>query len=525
VTEPPDGQAGGGRRLPPELDPRRPATKRPPRTPRTPSAASQVSAEGDYRRWGPGWLRRWTRRRLISTVAGGMALLLVLILGGGWLTLSSILSGINRINPFCHSCHRPGGGAVGDLNILIVGSDSRAGLRKAEQTALHVGHDPGQRSDTMMLLHIPDGGGKAILVSLPRDSYVKIPAHRSHGERVPAQMNKLNAAYSLGGAKLTIETVEANTHVRIDHYIEINFNGFVKMVNALDGVNICSSVAINDPVRRDPSTGGYVGSGLVLNKGTTHLDGNTALEYVRAREFDPAQGDLGRIHRQQKFMAAMLNKAESTGMLLHLNRLYSFLKAVAGSLTTDEGLGTSQMLRLAKALHSMSPKNVTLLTVPLSNTAYATSVGSAVLWDPVLSKRLFRDFTKDKPITNVVRPNKLTIAPGNISVRVLNATKTQGLASRAASDLSGLGFGISDTGNAPKGTNASDTVVQYGPERADSAKTVAAAVTGSTQQEVDSLGNQIQLIVGSTYEGVKPVHISTGGNRPTVTTGATNPCS
>jgi hypothetical protein len=173
----------------------------------------------------------------------------------------------------------------------------------------------------------------------------------------------------------------------------------------------------------------------------------------------------------------------------------------------------------------MSPKNVDLLTVPLSNTAYATSVGSAVLWDPVLSKRLFRDFSKDKPITNVVPPNRLTIAPGSISLRVLNATNTQGLAAGAASDLSRLGFGISGTGNAPKGSSTSATVVQYGPNRADSAKTVAAAVTGSTEQEVDSLGSKIQLLVGSTYEGVKRVHISTGSNRPTVTTGASNPCS
>jgi LCP family protein required for cell wall assembly len=455
-----------------------------------------------------------------------MAVVLLVVLGIGWITLSSILGHINRINPFPHG-DRPGGGAVGDLNILVVGSDSRAGLTKAEQKELHVGHEPGHRSDTMILLHIPDGGGKAIMVSLPRDSYVKIPAHRSNGERVPASMNKLNAAYSLGGAKLTIKTVEANTGVRIDHYIEINFFGFVKMVNALGGVDICSATPIHDPVRFSSATGGYVGSGLELPKGTSHLDGTTALEFVRAREFDPAQGDLGRIHRQQKFMAAMMNKAESTGVLLNLPKLYSFLKAVASSLTTDEDLGTSQMLRLARALHSMSPKNVSLLTVPLSNTAYATPVGSAVLWDPVLSKRLWRDFTEDKPITNVVGREKLTIPPGNISVRVLNAAGTQGLAARAASDLSGLGFGISGTpGNAPKGTDKSATVVQYGPTRADSAKTVAAAVTGATRQQVDSLGDKIQLLVGSTYEGVKPVKISSqSSSRPTVTTGASNPCS
>jgi LCP family protein required for cell wall assembly len=453
-----------------------------------------------------------------------MAVLLVVVVGGGWLTISSILGNIKHINPFCHSCDRPGGGAIGDLNILIVGSDSRAGLTKAEQKQLHVGHDPGQRSDTMILLHIPDGGGKAYMVSLPRDSYVKIPAHKSGGELVPAQMNKLNAAYSLGGAKLTIKTVEANTHVRIDHYIEINFYGFVKMVNSLGGVSICSPVAINDPVRPDPSGTGYIGSGLVLPKGDSHLDGNTALEYVRAREFDPAHGDLGRIQRQQKFMAAMLNKAESTGVLIDLPKLYGFLKAVASSLTTDDGLGTSQMLRLAKSLHSMSPKNVDLLTVPLSNTAYATSVGSAVLWDPVLSKRLWHDFTADKPITNVVPPHKVTIPPGNIAVRVLNATTTNGLAGRAAADLSRLGFGIRGTGNAPKGSSATDTVVRYGPTRADSAKTVLAAVTGSTGQEVDSLGDKIQLLVGSTYEGVKPVKLASS-SQPTVTTGASNPCS
>ncbi|HVV77778.1 MAG TPA: LCP family protein [Mycobacteriales bacterium] len=524
MTEPPEDQPAPRRQLPPELDPRRPASRK---APTRPAPARNVTTPGEYRRWGPGWLRRWTRRRLVSTVAGGMALVLVAVLGVGWLTISSILGSINRINPFCTSCHRPSGGAVGDLNILIVGSDSRAGLTKAQQLQLHVGHDPGQRSDTMILLHIPKGGGKAVMVSLPRDSYVKIPAHRSGGQLVPAQMNKLNAAYSEGGAKLTIRTVELNTHVRIDHYIEINFYGFVKMVNALGGVSVCNATAISDPVHRDPSTGGFVGSGLELPAGTSHLNGQTALEYVRAREFDPAQGDLGRIHRQQKFMAAMMNKAESTGVLLDLPKLYSFLKAVASSLTTDKGLGTSQMLRLAGALHSMSPKNVDLLTVPLSNTALATPVGSAVLWDPTLSKRLFHDFTADKPITNVVKPNKLTIPPGSISVKVLNATSTQGLASRAASDLARLGFGIAGTpSNAPKGADPSKTIVEYGPSRADSARTLAAAVTGSTEQEVSSLGDKIQLLVGSSYHGVKPVKVSSqSASQPTVTTGASNPCS
>jgi hypothetical protein len=183
------------------------------------------------------------------------------------------------------------------------------------------------------------------------------------------------------------------------------------------------------------------------------------------------------------------------------------------------------MLTLAKALHSMSPKNVDLLTVPLSNTALATPVGSAVLWDPVLSKRLFADFSADKPITNVVQPGKLTIPPGDISLQVLNATSTNGFAAKAATDLTGLGFSVSGTGDAPAGTDTTDTVVEYGPQRAESERTVAAAVTGAISKEVTSLGDKIVLIVGSSYEGVKPVKISTATNRPTVTTGASNPCS
>lgn len=514
---PPHGGETATRTLPPELDPRRPPSRgRPGRPPKPPGPPG--------RRRGLRGFREWSRKRMIATIAGVMAAVLVLVVGLAALAGLSILDKIHKINPF-PSGSRPTGGAIGDLNILIVGSDSRAGLTKAQENTLHVGHDAGQRSDTMILLHIPAGGGKADMVSLPRDSYVTIPAHRSNGHEVPAQMNKLNAAYSLGGAKLTIQTVEYNTHVRIDHYIEINFLGFVNMVNALGGVNVCNARAINDPVHFDSATGGYVGSGLKLPAGTSHLTGATALEYVRAREFDPAQGDLGRIQRQQKFMGAMLNKAESAGVLLNLPKLDGFLKSVAGSLTTDKGLGTAQILRLASTLHSMSPKNVNLLTVPLSNTALATPVGSAVKWDPVLSKRLFHDFSADKPITNVTRPQRLTIPPGDIAVKVLNATSTGGLAATAGQALSGEGFLISGTGNAPKGTSPATTVVLYGPTRADSAKTLAAAVPGSVERESNALGTRIELILGSTYSGVKPVKVSTSTATPTVRTGATNPCS
>jgi hypothetical protein len=145
----------------------------------------------------------------------------------------------------------------------------------------------------------------------------------------------------------------------------------------------------------------------------------------------------------------------------------------------------------------------------------------------VLSKRLFGDFRNDTSINNVIRPSKLTIAPSAIAVKVLNASNKNGAATKAASDLTGLGFSISGTpSDAPKGTNPTNTVVLYGPGRAESSRTVQAAVTGSLRKEDNALGNSIELIVGTSYEGVKAVHISTGTtNRPTVTTGASNPCS
>ena len=373
------------RRLPPELDPRRPVTK-PVRSPRTPSPRQPKSGSGGGRppRTGGGRFSHWSRRRFFTTMTAG-SLAVLMVAGGATAAIlgKRILDSIPRAK--CPTCISSPDGK--GLNFLIMGSDSRAGLTDEQKLALHVGHAAGQRSDTMILMHIPENGGKAEMVSLPRDSYVTIPAHCPGGNPpskqntcpkgasvIPAAPNKLNAAYSFGGPTLAVATVEANTHVPIDHYIVINFSGFVNMVDKLGGVPICSPTAIHDPVVRD-AAGNYSGSGLELNAGTTTLHGPEALEYVRAREFDPSQGDLGRIQRQQKFMGALLNKAESAGVILDLPKLYSFLKAVTASLKVDSGLTNGTILGLAKRLHSLSPKNVDLLTVPLSDTNYASSVG------------------------------------------------------------------------------------------------------------------------------------------------------
>jgi LCP family protein required for cell wall assembly len=268
---PRDPADGNWPQLPPELNPRG-------RSPRGGGAKESPGGTGSPPPPPTPARRRRSRKRVAAWVAGSLAA--VLLIGGvtSWAAISHFLGNITKIDVFKGLSHRPGGGVEGDLNILLVGSDSRAGLTPAQQRALHVGHDPGQRSDTMILLHIPRGGGKAVLVSLPRDSYVVIPAHKdASGRTVPASHNKLNAAYSIGGPELTVATVEQNTHVRIDHYVEINFLGFVKMVNALGGVTVCTPTPINDPVRYDPATGGHIGSGLRLPAGRSHVSGAEAL--------------------------------------------------------------------------------------------------------------------------------------------------------------------------------------------------------------------------------------------------------
>ena len=501
MTEPDDGNgpAPAQRRLPPELDPRGPR----PGTPDKPRPARPKSSKN----------RR--RKRILTWAAAIVAGVVLVTSVTSWAFLQHLLNSITRISVFCSDsdtdCQRPGGGVQGDLNILLVGSDSRSGLTSQQKRDLHVGHDVGKRSDTMILLHIPRGGGRAILVSLPRDSLVTIPKHKdASGHEVPAAQNKLNTSYSFGGPKLTVQTVEYNTHVRIDHYIEVNFLGFVNIVNALHGVTVCTATPIHDPVHRLP-TGGYGGSGLELPAGKSTLDGTRALEYVRAREFDPS-ADLGRIQRQQKFLAAMMQKAQSAGLLLNLPRLYDLIGAVGKSLTTDNNFGVKQLKDLASNLHNMSPAHVQMLTVPLEPGSFNMgAIGNVVKWDPVKSKRLFHDLTEDKPITKPTKKTKVTIAPGNISLEVLNSTNKSGFAAGAADDLARLGFRIARTGNSPKGSDASHTIIRYGPERADSAKTVAAAIPGSTVKLDSSFGSGLQVQLGSNYSGVKPVHVVAGG--------------
>jgi LCP family protein required for cell wall assembly len=185
--------------------------------------------------------------RIITSLSLGV----VLIASLSWLGLGQVSGQISRIDVFGSLKDRPEKTSRA-LNYLVVGSDTREGLTKAQIKALRVGSTAvaaGGRSDTMLLVHISKARDAAFIVSIPRDTLVTIPAHRSQDGRrdIPARPGKINAAFAFGGAPLLIQTIEDKTNLKIDHYVEVSFAGFTGVVDALGGIEVCSKVAINDP--------------------------------------------------------------------------------------------------------------------------------------------------------------------------------------------------------------------------------------------------------------------------------------
>jgi LCP family protein required for cell wall assembly len=222
---------------------------------------------------------------------------------------------------------------------------------------------------------------------------VTIPEHQSTSGKslIPARKNKLNAAFSFGGAPLLIATIEGETGLRIDHYIEINFLGFKNIIDALGGIDVCVKKNIDDPK-----------SHLVITAGLHTLNGIDALKYVRTRYFD-GLGDIGRMQRQQQFMSAVLRKATSTGTLLNPIKLVNFFNAAIQTVTTDKELNKNDLLTLGKQLKNLSVDKVRTLTVPLSDAnGRSEGLGSVVIWDSVLAPDLFNRLLLDQPIVDEV---------------------------------------------------------------------------------------------------------------------------
>lgn len=483
--------------------------------PRRHRKPGRPGGEGRSPRRGMVSARRQRRFLMASSVISGFVLLSS---GGAWAFQSYVTGSIDKVGVGGLGGGK-GDGPKGAMNILIAGVDRRDGLTKAQQQELHLGHEPGERSDTMMLVHVSANHDKISVISLPRDSYVTIPAHRSNGSegaknsQVPARYGKLTWAYQFGGPDLTVATIKNATGVAIDHYIEVNFFGFVKMVDALGGVDICTEQPINDPK-----------SGLQLTAGK-HPDvgGVKALGFARARYTLGDGTDLGRIDRQQQFVSTMMKKALSSNTLSDPIKSAKFLNAALKSVRVDKGLA-KDLPALADQMKSMSTDNVAFAKVPLSDPGYnvvmwnARLPQSTVLWDGQAAAGLFAHFSKDQPLIQTAptaaqgqppaqaKPkDQLTVPPGQITVRVLNGVGTRGLARQSAADLRKAGFVPVVVSGTAKTIGMRTTLIQYGQGREDSAKTLAAAIPGARIKKVPSLGSAVQVLIGANWTRVKKV--------------------
>lgn len=257
---------------------------------------------------------------------------------------------------------------------LLVGSDSRQGLTAEQQVDLTTGGDIGNgRTDTILLIHVPALGSRTptTMVSLPRDSYVPIPGYGKH---------KINAAFTMGGAPLLVQTVEHATGLRLDHYVEIGFGGFAALVDALGGVTVCPTAPVSDPL-----------AGIDLPAGCQRLSGRNALGFVRTRASPRA--DLDRMVNQRLLMSALLHRVTSPAVWLNPWRWYSVPQAAADALTVDEGDHVWGLARLAWALRG----STATLTVPIGEFT-GSDAGSVVVWDHNAARRLFDALAADAPV-------------------------------------------------------------------------------------------------------------------------------
>ncbi|MBY8873655.1 LCP family protein [Micromonospora sp. PLK6-60] len=321
---------------------------------------------------GPGRRRpRWGR---IGLVAGVALLVIALIAGAGaWFYARNLNDDLKRMDPFAQiTGGRPAKAVNGALNILLVGTDSRdpdAPVDKAGKW----------RADTIIVMHIPADHKAAYLVSIPRDLYVPIPenagASCDTGRRA-----KINAAFAFGGVPLAVRTIECFTDVRIDHAMSIDFAGFKKVTDALGGVDLPverTIKSIHKPYR-------------TFNKGTNHMNGEEALDWIRQRKQFP-QGDFARMRHQQEFLRALMDKAASTGTLSNPKKLNDFLRAVTAATTVDKDF---QLTDMAVQFRNLRGENLTFITSP--NKGSETINGeSVVVSDREKALAMFTAMSKD----------------------------------------------------------------------------------------------------------------------------------
>ncbi|MBT2491345.1 LCP family protein [Streptomyces sp. ISL-96] len=271
----------------------------------------------------------------------------------------------------------------GSLDILVLGSDSRSG-----DNAKYGEDEGGARSDTAMVMHVYEGHKKASLVSIPRDTLITRPTCTSDtgGGTVPGgEQRMFNTAYQVGGPACAVKTVEKMSGIRMDHYVEVDFTGFKKLVDDLGGVEITTTRSINDDK-----------SHLDLKPGTHTLDGEKSLALVRTRKSVGDGSDLGRIQLQQAFMKALINQVKDVGVFTSPKKLYDLADSATKTVTTDSDLASvNDLVAFAGGLKGIGPGDMKMVTLPVR---YDPADPNRVLPLQRQSKRVWDALRQDKPV-------------------------------------------------------------------------------------------------------------------------------
>ncbi|GAA2380744.1 LCP family protein [Nonomuraea africana] len=465
------------------------------------------------------------RRKLSGLAWTSIALTGLMVAGSltGYTIYRSALAGFGQNDPDTKIRNPRPANITGALNVLIVGSDTRHGEGNARYGQAAARIDSGKRTDTMILMHISPTRDKAQLISFPRDSMVQIPQCEAEKSKtvLPATRDMINSAYNRGGIACTITTIETLTNIRIDHNVEVDFNGFKAIVDELHGIEVCLNSPVDDKKAK-----------LKLPRGRSTLNGEQALGYVRLRAYGN-HSDLERIKRQQLFASQVVKKITTGGVLSNPPKLIGLIQAASSSVTMDKKLANdpNKLLEIAQSARSLTASKVQFYTVPVLPDP---TDPNRVIWDPVRAPKLFEAIRNDTALPEPT-PTAKKFVPKveQVKVQVINGTTTQGKAGEVAQQLTELGFNVVGTGNAltPEGTSQPKTQLLYGkrdttgpdyagvlasklsgtkrPSTKGKVKvTNPAAFTGSgTTQTVADKGADktpvIQLLIGDDFTGVR----------------------
>ncbi|WP_006241571.1 LCP family protein [Mycolicibacterium tusciae] len=479
--------------------------------------------------------RRGHRKSMIAgrAVTAVIAVLALALTGGAWQWQSAknnMLNRISALDPDSRDIVDPNA-QFGDENFLIVGVDSRMG-ENVDMGAGTTDEAAGARSDTVMLVNIPANRERVVAVSFPRDLAIEPmrcePWNPKTGEYGPITdpespmygadevytEYKLNSAYAVGGPKCLVKVVQKMSGLYVNRFMAVDFAGFSKMVDALGGVEVCTTTPLED----------YELGTVLPNAGRQMVDGHTALQYVRARQVTTeTNGDYGRIKRQQLFLSSLLRSMISREVFFSLSKLNNVVNMFINDSYVDN-MDTKDLVTLGQSVQGIAAGRITFLTVP--TTGYMDEYGNehlreednqaifdAIINDDPLPEERNADNTPvpgtpesqtETPSQDAATPTELvdtiTTNPNDITVQVSNSTAEDGLGATAAGELQTHGFNVTTPDDYPGPLDT--TTVFFSPGNEQAAATVASAFPNSTIERATNLGDVVQVVLGNDFYSV-----------------------